>query len=72
MIVRSGYVRLEGGVWANMEAAKLFRISPDPRENNWRIEMMCSDKEEWLCEDVYESEEEATLALDEFFEGLTR
>lgn len=70
MILRNGYVRLEGGVWVNMEQAKLMRIYFDAREQQHRIEIMAKDGEEWLCEEIFGSAEEATLALDQFFEKL--
>ena len=67
MIDVKGYIRLESGVWLNMRTAKMMRVWLDPQAHNFRIEVKACDGEDWLCDKIYDTEDDACDDLDRFF-----
>ena len=68
MITRMGFLRLEGGAWFNLRHIKLLRIFVDASTGEWRIECLDHAEQGWLMEHVWDSQEEAELAMDGFFD----
>lgn len=65
-----GFLRLENGVWFNLRHIKLLRIWVDAMTCEWRIEALDHDENGWLMEHVFETESEAMLAMDGFFDYM--